>query len=100
MNALTIVVLIIGFDFPICTETAHQYTPVALFENDQYYVFWQDERYFVAQELYALYGARVTIDGTVLDPDGKVLFCDSAAPVLDAAYDGTNFLVVFRDPNC
>lgn len=99
MNALLIVVLI-GVDFPICSETAHQMTPVALYENNQYYVFWHDSRFFESQELYALCAARVDVNGTVIDPNGKIIYCDSAAGVFDAAFDGTNFLVVFRDPNC
>ena len=99
MNAI-IIVLLIGADFPICTSVDDQHTPVTVFENDQYYVFWQDERFFSTQQLYALCGARVSVDGTILDPNGKILYNDSAAGILDAAYDGTNFLVVFRDPNC
>ncbi len=99
MHAL-ITVLLINADFPICTSADHQHTPVAAFENNQYYVFWQDERFSLMQDLYALYGARVSSDGSVIDPNGKALYCDSAAGILDAAYDGISFLVVFRDPNC
>ena len=94
------IVFVLGSDFPICTASGHQHTPVALFENNQYYVFWQDERYFASQELYALFGSRVTVDGTVIDPNGKEIYCDSAAGTFDAAYDGSNILIVFRDPNC
>jgi hypothetical protein len=100
MDILTVVVLIIGSDFPICNVVDHQYTPVALFENSQYYVFWQDARFDSTLGLYSLCAARVGVDGTVIDPNGKIIYCDSAAGILDAAYDGTNFLVVFRDPNC
>ena len=100
MAAFIVWLALINADFPICNATDHQHTPVVLYENDQYYVFWQDCRYFAGQGTYALYAARVTKTGTVLDPQGNMLYCDSAAPIFDAAYDGTNFLVVFRDPNC
>lgn len=92
--------MLFGADFPICTETANQNTPVVLYANNQYYVFWQDERLVASQFRYAICAARVALDGTVLDPDGKIVYVDSAAGIIDAAFDGSNFLVVFRDPNC
>lgn len=100
MATLTVMILLFGADFAICTETANQNTPVVLYANDLYYVFWQDERLLASQSKYSICAARVAPDGTVIDPDGKIVYCDSAASIIDAAYDGSNFLVVFRDPNC
>jgi hypothetical protein len=40
--------------------------------------------------------ARVTDYGQVLDPEGVLMICDRTVDV-DAAYDGTNFLVVVQD---
>jgi len=100
LNILPVMLILFGADFSICSETDHQNTPVALFENNQYYTFWQDARFLTTQYKYALCAARVAKNGTVIDPDGKVIYSDSAAGIIDAAYDGSNFLVVFRDPNC
>ncbi len=84
-------------DFPICTADDVQQYPCAVFANDQYYVFWMDDRYHVADSVHAVFGARVGSDGTVIDPDGKLLFQREAGYTPSAAYDGTNLLVVFRD---
>ncbi|UCG91991.1 MAG: hypothetical protein JSV97_13195 [candidate division WOR-3 bacterium] len=90
-------IFIFNADFPICTADDAQQYPCAIFANNQYYVFWADNRYFVAESTHAIFGARVGQDGTVIDPDGKLLFKRMAAATPCAAYDGTNFLVVFRD---
>jgi hypothetical protein len=41
--------------------------------------------------------ARVTKQGTVLDPTGVELFTDSIGYRVSAAWDGSNFLVVTRE---
>lgn len=94
------VILFFNADFDVCTAGGNQQTPASIYANGQYYLFWQDERYFATQSLYALFGARITTGGSVLDPNGKMLYCDSAAGYIDVANSGSNFLVVFRDPNC
>jgi len=88
---------ILGADFPICTAADVQQYPCAVFANDQYYAFWIDDRYFTAESSHAVFGARVSTSGTVIDPDGKLLFNRQAGYATAAACDGTNFLVVFRD---
>ena len=100
MIIVSMVLTLFNADFAVCTATGSQQTPVSIYANGQYYLFWQDERFFATQFLYALYGARITTSGTLLDPGGKMLYCDSAAGYIDVAYSGSNFLVVFRDPNC
>lgn len=100
MSILSIVISIVCADFAICTADTNQHVPAVLFANDQYYVFWQDERMFPTQEFMSLYCARVTKDGSVIDPDGKLIYSDSFALEFDVAYDGSNFLVAFRDPHC
>lgn len=84
-------------NFGICTDTASQYQPAVIYGNNQYYVFWADYRYYSSQGLYALFGARVSNTGSVLDPNGKCLFKRQTAYEPRVAFDGTNFLVAVRD---
>ena len=83
--------------FPICTAANDQYFPCAMYENDQYYVFWVDYRDNGVDSSQSVFGARVSASGTVIDPDGKLLYKNRSGNAPAAAYDGTNFLVVFRD---
>ena len=90
-------VIVLGADFPICTAIDVQAYPCAIYANNQYYAFWIDDRYYSADSTHAVFGARISTNGTVIDPDGKMLFERQAGFATDVAYDGTNFLVVFRD---
>ena len=95
MYVVTVVVAVclMGADFPICNSAEYQMYPCAIYENNQYYVFWTDYRSWPS---YSLYGARIEVDGTVIDPNGNFLFEDSTfSPRV--AYDGSNFLVVWRE---
>jgi hypothetical protein len=94
MNAFTLLVLsLFSADFAICNYANHQIYPYPAYANNQYYVFWTDYR---ADPIYGLYGARINTDGVVLDPNGKLQFQDSVFTPR-AAYDGSNFLVVWRE---
>ena len=86
-------------DFAICTATDNQFNPAAIFANNQYYVFWEDRRFRSIDSTIAVYGARISTAGAVLDRDGKLLLRDS---IVDprVAFDGTNFLVVCREGAC
>jgi hypothetical protein len=84
-------------EFPICTAADEQFNPCAIYENDQYYVFWADYRYDAVDSSQSIFGARVSVSGTILDPDGKLLYKNRSGEGPVVAYDGTNFLVVFRD---
>ena len=79
-------------DFPVCTATYSQSYPCAVYANNLYYVFWSED-----STPFSINGARIAADGTVLDPDGKVLFSSHTWYEPQAAFDGTNLLVVFRD---
>jgi hypothetical protein len=94
---LVMSLFILGADFPICTAPDVQQYPCAVFANDQYYAFWIDDRYFFAESTHAVFGARINTNGTVLDPDGKLIFERQVGFATSAAYDGTNFLIVVRD---
>ncbi len=90
----TIITLsLLNADFAITNLNTYELYPCVAFANNQYYVFWTDYRH---TSLYTLYGARVSATGTVIDLNGKFLFQDSVfTPAV--AYDGTNFLVVWRE---
>jgi hypothetical protein len=89
--------LLCSADFPICTAYLNQDHPSVHYINNQYYVFCQDERFRLDEFTSAIFAARIAPDGTVIDVDGKIIFNDSVFYGVDAAYDGENFLVVFRN---
>lgn len=91
---IPIILFIINADFPICTAASYQQYPSVSYANNQFYVFWVDNR--ISNQM-GLYGARVSRTGSVLDPDGRPLFVDSASYNCDAAYDGANFFVITRN---
>ncbi len=94
---LTLSLIVPCADFPICTAADVQAYPCAVYANNQYYAFWIDDRYFFSESTHAVFGARINPNGTVIDPDGKLLFERQVGFATSAAYDGTNFLVVVRD---
>lgn len=92
------ILFIIRSDFPICDTIQHQTSPDLLCVNDTFFIFWNDMRYYSdSNQVYAVFGARVLPDGTILDPDSKEIYCDTAYGKPDAAYDGNNLLVVLRE---
>lgn len=92
MITLGLAVLIIGSDFPICEYPEFQQYPCVVSGDSLYYTFWSDLRYAVS-----IFGARVRPDGTILDEDGRFLYHGNTTHGVRAAYDGQNFLAVFRD---
>ncbi len=95
--SLVFSVCLLNVDFAICTEPDYQLEPTPIYANDQYYVFWPDYRFGAMSYQFILYGARITPDGTVLDPGGKWLFADTVKAKAEAAFDGTNIMAVFRN---
>ncbi len=83
-------------DFPICQAGDVQATPEVVFADSLFYVFWTDFRYSNV-DTYSVYVARIALDGTVLDPDGKEIFANKAETRPAAAFDGTNLLVALQD---
>ena len=51
----------------IAHSIADLYEPVVCFGEDNYFIVWTDERNLIDTDIY---GARVSIDGVVLDPSG------------------------------
>ena len=85
---------LVSADFPISTAPGFTGYAAVCYAQDQFYVFWEDQRTYPRTSLYA---ARVSLDGTVLDPQGRELFNDSAGYRVGAAWDGENFLVITRN---
>lgn len=91
---IAIVLLLINADFPICTASGYNGYPSVHYVNDQFYVYWVDQRLLPNM---SIFGARISKDGTVLDPDGVGLYVDSAGYSCDVGFDGSDFLVVSRN---
>jgi hypothetical protein len=79
----------------ISTAVRQQYSPFVVSDGADYLVVWQDERNSFYPDIY---GARINQAGVVLDPNGIVI---STATDWQwnpsAAFDGTNYLVVWSD---
>jgi hypothetical protein len=92
--AAHLLLCLLGADFPICTAPNYTGYPAVCHAEGRFYVFWVDQR---QRPSMSIYGARVSHDGTVLDPDGVELYTDSAGYRCSAAFDGSGFLVVTRN---
>jgi len=83
--------------FSITTALAHQGKPTAAFDGVNYLVAWDDHRNTTASP--DVFSSRVSAGGKVLTPkDVDVSQLPSAYSVAPAAaFDGTNYLVVWAD---
>lgn len=62
MSTLLLLTLV-GADFPICTASGYTGYASVVYAQDQFYVFWEDQR---RAPLTGVYAARVTKRGQVL----------------------------------
>jgi predicted ribosome-associated RNA-binding protein Tma20 len=85
---------ILTTDFPISTDFESQYRPVVEFADNQFFAFWQDLRFYPSDR--SIFAARIDQGGIVIDTNGVNLMRDRVVSA-DAAFDGTNFLVVVQD---
>ncbi len=81
---------------PISTANNNQMFPSVTWNGDSFFVVWQD---FRNGKAWSIYGARVTPEGGVLDPEGIPIYIarqnyDQVAPVV--SFDGENYLVVWQ----
>jgi hypothetical protein len=80
--------------FAISVAARYQYNPALTFDGSNYLVVWEDGR---DSSEWHIYGARVTPQGTVLDPSGfRVSFAGNRQFNAAVSYDGTNYLVVWQ----
>jgi hypothetical protein len=96
MNPL-FVIFLAAADFPICTAESFQDHPVVKCIDNMYYVFWVDHRFYPSLTTYSVYAARVSPGGNVLDPDGKLLFCETVNSRLDVDFGISDILLVCRN---
>ena len=92
MLALSFLCMLLTGDFPICEYPEFQYHPCVVFAESLYYTFWSDLRYPVS-----IFAGRVRPDGSIMDSNGVFLYHGNATHGARAAFDGQNFLTVFRD---
>jgi hypothetical protein len=81
--------------FAITAPSDTHSRPALAFNGTNFLVVWEQ---YVNHWICDLYGARVSPDGTVLDPDGIAISTAAGGQRSSAlASDGTNFLVVWED---
>jgi hypothetical protein len=80
---------------PVCTLASNRGYPSVAFDGTNYLVTWADGRRSDSADIYA---TRVTIDGSVLDPQGIPLVVGGDAHTFPmSAFNGTNYLLVWDD---
>jgi hypothetical protein len=78
---------------PVCTASENQFFPAVAFNGSGYFVVWEDFR----NGTWDIYGARISPQGEVLDPEGKLIWKTPNYEVrADIAWDGNNYLVVWE----
>ena len=80
--------------FIICNRTDRQANPDLLFDGQNFIVVWTDE----GAGTHVICGARVTPQGQVLDPNGKLLIGGTiswGSPRL--AFDGANLMMAYKE---
>jgi len=80
---------------PICTADTNKVSPSVTFDGANYIVVWEDCRRGIEPDIY---GARVDVFGTVLDPSGiEIMAAGGSQTDPCIASDGTNSLVLWAD---
>jgi hypothetical protein len=84
---------------PICTDPGYQSSPQVAFDGQNYLVVWDDDRESTSSFLlHQIYGARVSVDGRVLDTNGFAITTNKVSRLGPAvAFNGSQFFVVWSD---
>ena len=81
---------------PISTATSQQSRVDLAFDGTNYFAAWQDYR--TSSNNTDIYGARITTNGTVLDPDGiEICARNEFQRFPDVEFNGLDFFVVWQD---
>jgi hypothetical protein len=79
---------------PISTANLDQMYPQVVFGGNNYFVVWQDSR----SGNYDIYGARVSQNGVVLDPNGiPISTANYSQYSPQVVFGGNNYFVVWQD---
>jgi hypothetical protein len=79
---------------PISSATSSQDCPAVAFDGTNYLVVWREQQRYISY----IYGTRISPDGTVLDPNGiKITDWPLMPYAPKIAFDGTNYLIVWKD---
>ncbi|HWI58907.1 MAG TPA: immunoglobulin domain-containing protein, partial [Bacillota bacterium] len=83
---------------PICTLPQMQGDPAVASDGRDFLVAWNDARSDNVSTSYDIYGARVTAEGRVLEPNGFPICRAPAAQFYPSiAFNGTNYLLAWYD---
>jgi hypothetical protein len=81
--------------FEVSGAEGAQWLPAVAFDDTNYLIVWEDSRVSGQWDIRA---ARVSTDGTILDPDGiLVTEGDGDQRLPDVAFDGTNYFIAWRN---
>lgn len=81
--------------FQVSGAAGHQERPAVCGAGTDFFAVWQDRR---SGSGYAVYGSRVSAAGSVMDAQGLLLSrVGNPQVAVDAAFDGTRYLVVWED---
>ena len=79
---------------PLSTASNGQYSPAIAFNGTNYLTVWKDRR----NEYFDIYGTRIDQSGSVLEPEGILISIAGYGQYFpSAAFDGTNYLIVWED---
>jgi hypothetical protein len=84
--------------FVICQDDYFQYRPAVASDGQNWMVIWEDSRNSSLEKESDIYGALITPDGTVLQPQSLPILVyqlDQINP--DITFDSTNYIAVWQD---
>jgi len=80
----------------LSTAAGSQRNPAVTFDGTDYMVVWEDGRNGTSS--YDIYGARLNVGGSLIDPEGIAISTAAGGQWNPAiAFDGTNYMVAWED---